>query len=71
MKKELKEFRNYLKFAGGKVVLDKYPELIFRTRFVSKIFDGSKFIFITRNGYDTLKSISNWSEGSVGKNEKI
>jgi len=64
-------YSNYLKFAGGKVVLDKYPELIFRTEFVSEIFDDSKFIFITRNGYDTLKSISNWSKRlGQTKNEK-
>jgi len=43
-------------------ILDKYPELIFRIPFVKKIFPDAKFIFLVRNGWDTINSIAQWSE---------
>ena len=52
----------YLAFSGGKRALDKYPELIFRVQFVKKIFPNALFLFITRNGKNTLQSIKKWSE---------
>lgn len=43
-------------------ILDKYPELIFRLPFIKKIFPDAKFIFLVRNGWDTINSIARWSE---------
>jgi hypothetical protein len=43
-------------------IIDKYPELIFRTPFVLEIFPDAKFIFLVRNGWDTCASIENWSQ---------
>jgi len=58
----------YLTITGGSRVVDKYPELIFRVPFVKQLFPDAKFLFITRNGYDTLKSIELWSQ-RLGKQE--
>lgn len=55
-------YGNYLRFGRASRVVDKYPELIFRTDFVSKIFPDARFLFLYRNGYDTCHSIQNWSE---------
>lgn len=55
-------FGNYLRFSLSNRVVDKYPELIFRTRFVKEIFPDAKFLFLYRNGWDTCHSIKHWSE---------
>lgn len=55
-------FGAYLTLSGGERVFDKYPELMFRIPFVKEIFPDAKFLFITRNGVDTLQSIDKWSE---------
>lgn len=52
----------YLRLLGTQRVVDKYPELIFRTSFVQTIFPDAKFILIVRNGYDTCVSIEQWSK---------
>lgn len=52
----------FLFFSGRSVVLDKYPELIFRVTTVKTLLPAARFIFIVRNGWDTVQSISNWSE---------
>lgn len=44
-----------------KRVVDKYPELIFRVPFVRKIFPDAKFLFLSRDGWDTCSSIDKWS----------
>ena len=43
-------------------LVDKYPELIFRVDFVRALFPDARFIFLTRNGWDTCHSIANWSK---------
>lgn len=55
-------FGNYLLFTGTRRVLDKNPELIFRIPFVQSIFPDAKFIFLTRNGWNTCASIVKWSQ---------
>lgn len=52
----------FLTATFSKTVVDKYPELIFRTPFVKGIFPDSKFIFLVRNAWDTCSSIERWSE---------
>jgi len=51
----------FLALTCSKRVLDKYPELIFRIPFVKAIFPDAQFIFLVRNGYDTVNSIDSWS----------
>ena len=51
----------YLRITGTCRVVDKYPELVFRIPMVKAIFPDSKFIFISRNGWDTCSSIEHWS----------
>jgi len=55
-------FGAYLTVVASKRVVDKYPELIFRTAFVRKIFPDAGFIFIVRNGWDTCQSVKGWSK---------
>ncbi len=52
----------YLSASFSHRVVDKYPELIFRVPFVRTIFPDAKFLFLTRNGWDTCHSISHWSD---------
>lgn len=52
----------YLKLTGRSRLVDKYPELIFRTPLVKTIFPDAKFLFLYRNGWDTCNSIQRWSE---------
>lgn len=51
-----------LKCTGSTRVVDKYPELIFRVPFVKSIFADAKFIFINRNGFDTIQSVCRWTQ---------
>ncbi len=55
-------FRFYLMITGTKRIVDKYPEMIFRIKFIKKIFPDARIIFIIRNGWDTIKSVDLWSE---------
>lgn len=52
----------YLTIVGTHRIVDKYPELIFRFPFVKAIFPDAKFLFLSRNGWDTGISIEHWSE---------
>lgn len=55
-------FGNYLAVTGSKRVVDKNPEIVFRIPFVRTIFPDARFIFLVRNGWDTIISISTWSK---------
>jgi len=55
-------FGTYLATSFSERLVDKYPELIFRVPFIKAIFPDAKFLFLTRNGWDTCNSISNWSD---------
>lgn len=55
-------FGVYLSTTGSRRLLDKYPELIFRTSFIRAIFPDARFLFVTRNGWDTCRSVGRWSE---------
>jgi hypothetical protein len=54
-------YGTYLRLSMTRRIVDKYPELIFRVPFVRQIFPDAKFIFLSRNGWDTCASIDNWS----------
>jgi len=55
-------FGAYLTVVGASRLVDKYPELIFRIPFVRSIFPDAQFIWIMRNGWDTIRSIDRWSD---------
>lgn len=51
----------YLALTFSNRILDKYPEMIFRSSFLKKIFPDVKILFLYRNGWDTILSASSWS----------
>jgi len=63
--REIRKLYSYaLLITGSRRVLDKYPEMIFRVPFVRAIFPDAKLLFLVRNGYDALRSITTWSRRS-------
>lgn len=54
-------FAYYLWLTMSQRVLDKNPELLFRVPYVRAFFPDARFIFLVRNGWDTIHSIANWS----------
>lgn len=57
-----KVFGSYLALSNTRRVVDKYPELIFRTGFVKAIFPDALFLFLSRSGKATCASIDSWSK---------
>lgn len=55
-------YKVFSKLSNASVIVDKYPEMIFRTDYVEKIFPGARFIFITRNLQDTVNSTVLWNK---------
>jgi hypothetical protein len=54
-------YATYLKTTRNSRVLDKYPELVFRIPFIKQIFPDARFLLLVRDGYDTCRSIAQWS----------
>ncbi len=48
--------------SGASRVVDKYPELIFRTECVDALFPDALYIFLARDGSQTAASIEKWSQ---------
>lgn len=71
IERRITKFYNfYSAVIGVDVVLDKYPEMIFRTDFLQAFQFNKKFIFLYRNGVDIVSSITKWSERkSTSSNE--
>jgi hypothetical protein len=55
-------FAWYLRASRSQRVLDKYPELVFRHRFVRAIFDDARFLVAVRSPWATLESVVRWSD---------
>lgn len=51
-----------LRLTRTKKIVDKYPEMIFRTDYLSGVFENAKFIFLTRNAEETISSTCIWSD---------
>lgn len=51
----------FLYFVGAERLIDKYPEMIFRIKFIQKIYPDAKIVLLIRNGWDVVHSISNYS----------
>ncbi|MEN8219477.1 MAG: sulfotransferase [Pseudomonadota bacterium] len=56
-----------LALTGGRRILDKHGELIFRIEFLKKIFPNAKFLLLRRNGWDTIQSMATWSRRNTCK----
>lgn len=52
----------YPRASGTRRLVDKYPELIIRLPFISEIFPDARFLFLSRDGWDTCGSIAGWSD---------
>ncbi len=61
-------YRAFLRLSGARRVVDKYPELLFRTGFLEAAFPQARRIVMIRNGNDACQSIRNWSARN-GSNE--
>lgn len=51
----------YLRLSHSRRVVDKYPELVFRSEFVRAIFPDARFLVAVRSPWATLRSVSSWS----------
>jgi len=51
----------YAALTGSKRILDKNPEMLYRIPYLLEIFPDAKFIFLARNGWDVVHSITIWS----------
>ena len=51
----------HLALSSATRVVDKYPELTFRTAFLRALFPDARFLILVRNGWDTAASIAAWS----------
>ncbi len=62
-KQRLERFYSaFLLLSKCRRVVDKYPELLFRTKFLTETFPKSKKIILIRNGLDICQSIQKWSQ---------
>lgn len=50
-----------LRISGAQRIVDKYPELVFRTDFVQNLFPDAKFVCPLRDGVDVVNSVAQWS----------
>ncbi len=55
-------YRAFQALAGCRRVVDKYPELLFRTGFLDAVFPKNKQLVLIRNGLDICSSIEKWSQ---------
>ncbi len=60
-------YRFYQGVTGSRRIVDQSPAIVYRIPFVRELFPDARFIFLVRNGWDTVYSASTWSkqEGRV------
>ncbi len=51
----------YRAATGATRIVDKYPEMIFRIPYLQELFPDARFIFLIRNGWDSIYSVAAWS----------
>ena len=61
-------YRAFLALGRSQRVLDKNPDMIFRVPFVLALMPDTRFLFLSRNGLDTIASINAWS--NMNRREK-
>ena len=54
-------YRAYLRLSGCRRVVDKYPELLFRTDLLDRAFPEARKIVLIRSGHDVCRSVAGWS----------
>lgn len=47
--------------SGAKHIVDKYPELVFRTKYVCALFPDARFVCPIRDGVDVVNSVARWT----------
>lgn len=55
-------YRAFLRLSGNHRVVDKYPELLFRTELLDGIFPEGRKVIMVRHGAETCQSIGKWSD---------
>lgn len=55
-------FGAYLRLGLVTRLVEKYPEMIFRTAYLRAIFPDAQFLFLSRSGVATCGSIRDWSK---------
>lgn len=55
-------YRAFALLSGRRGVVDKYPELLFRTELVDQLCPGARRIIILRDGWQAAASIARWSD---------
>lgn len=60
----------YLWLTRASRIVDKYPEILYRTSFIQAIFPDARFVFLVRNGADTLQSIATWSQSHAQRGKQ-
>ena len=56
-----KLYGGFLRLSCRTRILDKNPEALFRIPFLLQAFPDARFIWLVRDGYDTIASIDKWS----------
>jgi hypothetical protein len=51
----------YARVSRSDRVVDKYPELVFRSEFVRALFPDAHFVIVSREPWSTIASVSRWS----------
>ena len=57
-------YRAYLRLSGCRRVVDKYPELLFRTDLLDRGFPEGRKIVLIRSGHDVCRSVAGWSRAN-------
>lgn len=52
----------YCAATGATRIVDKYPEMIFRIPYLQELFPDARFVFLVRNGWDSIYSVAAWSK---------
>lgn len=52
----------YQLVTGSSRIVDKNPEVIYRIPYIREFFPDARFVFLARNGWDTIYSTTAWSK---------
>ena len=63
-----RSYSAYLALTGSKRVVDKYPELIFRSGLIDAAFPSVRRVVLVRNGANMCQSIQRWSQSHAKAN---
>jgi hypothetical protein len=52
----------YLALTRSRRIVDKNPEVVYRVPYIRELFPDARFLFLVRNGWDTVYSTTAWSK---------